>query len=187
MNLRSVVVNLVIAISGLHGTGKSTFAQKLAKEYGLRYFSTGQAFRELARERNQSIEEFTLHVEKHPEIDKELDNRALEEAKKGNVIIESQLAGWLTKDIADVKILLTAPFDIRIFRMMERDHKTREEILQETRKREASEKTRYQELYDIDITDLSIYDLVINTSRWSIMEIIEILKHVINLIMSKKK
>ena len=41
---------MIITISGLHGTGKSTIGKKLAENLGIRYYSTGQAFRELANE-----------------------------------------------------------------------------------------------------------------------------------------
>ena len=41
---------LVICISGMAGTGKSTLAKKLAQKYGLRYYSGGDALRALAAE-----------------------------------------------------------------------------------------------------------------------------------------
>ena len=41
---------LVICISGMAGTGKSTLAKKLAEKYGLRYYSGGDALRALAAE-----------------------------------------------------------------------------------------------------------------------------------------
>ena len=175
----------VIAISGLHGTGKSTFARRLAKKLALKYHSTGVAFRKLAKERGLTLEEFTAYAEKNSEIDKALDERTIKEAKNGNVIIESQLAGWLTKELADLKILLTAPFEVRIFRMMERDHRSREETIQETTKREKSEVKRYEELYGININDYSVYDLIINTNKWSIDEILDMLVSMINLIIRK--
>ena len=64
---------MIIAISGLHGTGKSTIAKKIAEKLGIRHYSTGDAFRELAEEMNMTLEEFTAYVEKNPEIDKKLD------------------------------------------------------------------------------------------------------------------
>ena len=41
---------VVICISGMAGTGKSTLAKKLALKYGLRYYSGGDALRVLAAE-----------------------------------------------------------------------------------------------------------------------------------------
>ena len=41
---------LVICISGMAGTGKSTLARKIAEKYGLKYYSGGDALRALAAE-----------------------------------------------------------------------------------------------------------------------------------------
>ena len=39
---------IVVCISGMAGTGKSTLAKKLAEKYGLKYYSGGDALKELA-------------------------------------------------------------------------------------------------------------------------------------------
>ena len=77
---------MIIAISGLHGTGKSTIARLLAERLGIVYYSTGQAFRDLAKEKNMSLEEYTTYVEVHPDIDNELDNNTLEDDKRCLII-----------------------------------------------------------------------------------------------------
>ncbi len=41
---------VVICISGMTGSGKSTVAKRLAGKYGLGYFSGGNALRALAQE-----------------------------------------------------------------------------------------------------------------------------------------
>ena len=41
---------LVVCISGMAGTGKSTLAKKLAKKYKLTYYSGGDALKALAAE-----------------------------------------------------------------------------------------------------------------------------------------
>jgi cytidylate kinase len=164
---------LIIAISGLHGTGKSTIAKKLAEELELKYFSTGKAFREMADNMDMSLEEFNQYVENHPEIDQKLDQKVVEIAKEeDDYVIESQLSGYLLKDIADYMILLTAPLEIRIKRMAERDEESIEEKLTETKIREDSEYQRFKDLYDIDVRDddlkAEIFDLIIDTENLSI-------------------
>ena len=163
---------MIISISGLHGTGKSTLGKKLAEALGLNYYSTGKAFRDLAAEMNMTLEQFTKHVEYHPQIDKELDNKVLEKAKKGDVVIDSQLAGYLLKDMADFKILLTCPLETRVKRMIERDQVSSKEKLKETNSREKSELERFKNLYNIDLRDKKkakkTYDLIIDTENLSI-------------------
>ncbi|MBS3815253.1 MAG: nucleoside monophosphate kinase, partial [Hadesarchaea archaeon] len=92
----------IITVSGLHGTGKSTAARKLAEEFDLRYVSAGEVFREMARERDMTLEEFSEFVEENPEVDEEIDQRTAREAEKDDVLIDGRLTGWMAED-ADVR------------------------------------------------------------------------------------
>ena len=112
---------MIITISGLHGTGKSTIAKLIAEKLKIQYYSTGQIFRVLALETNMTLEEFTEYVEENPDIDKKLDSKIIEIAQKGNIVIDSQLSGYILKTIADFKILLTCTLETRVKRMSERD------------------------------------------------------------------
>jgi len=168
---------MIITISGLHGTGKSTIAKLIAEKLKIHYYSTGQAFRDLAQEMKMTLEEFTEYVEKNPEIDKKLDEKIIEIARKGNVIIDSQLSGHILKSIADFKILLSCPLEIRVKRMAERDDTNYEKKLKETKMREESEFERFKRLYDIDLNDREeikrLYDLIINTENLTVKEILD--------------
>ncbi len=168
---------MIITISGLHGTGKSTIAKLIAEKLKIQYYSTGQIFRDLALEMNMTLEKFTKFVEKNPDIDKKLDNKIIEIAQKGNIIIDSQLSGYILKSIADFKILLTCSLETRVKRISERDKSRYEEKLKETTLREKSELERFKHLYDIDLEDQKelnqIYDLIINTENLSVEEILE--------------
>ncbi len=167
---------MIITISGLHGTGKSVIAKLMAERLGILYYSTGQAFRDLAKEKNMSLEEYTNFVENHPDIDKDLDNKVVNMAKKGNIIIDSQLSGHILKSIADFRIHLTCPLKIRVKRMSGRDQTSFEEKLKETTLREKSELERFKNLYNIDLSDKNLinefFDLIINTENLSIEEVL---------------
>lgn len=177
---------MIIAISGLHGTGKSTIAKKLAEELDLKYYSTGNAFREMADSMEMTLEEFNQYVESHPTIDKKLDHKVVDLAKeKDDYVIESQLSGYLLRDIADYMILLTAPLEIRVKRMAERDEESFEEKLTETKVRENSEYQRFKDLYNIDVRDDDLkketFDLIVDTENLSIQEVLNrILEHIKN-------
>lgn len=167
---------MILTISGLHGTGKSVIAKLIAENLGIRYYSTGYAFRDLAKEMNMTLKEFTKYVENHPEIDNILDKKIIEIANMGNVIIDSQLSGYFLNKIADFKILLTCPLEIRIRRMAQRDGTSYEENLKETILREKSELKRFKELYNIDISDIDrvkeTYNLILATEGLTIEEVL---------------
>lgn len=167
---------MILTISGLHGTGKSTIGKKLAKFLGIKYYSTGEAFRDLAKDMNMSLKKFTHYVEENPEIDKQLDKKIIDIAKKGNIIVDSQLSGYILESIADFKILLTCPLETRVKRMAERDLTSNEDNLKETLLREKSELKRFKELYNIDLSDndkiKKMYDLRINTQNLTIEEVL---------------
>ncbi len=179
--------NIIIAISGPAGSGKTTYAKILAKKYGLRYFSAGSIFREIAKSRGLTLEELSRIAEKDPSIDLEIDKRTLEEASKGNVVVEGHLVAWVVKDIADVKIYVKAPLLERVKRIALRENRPIEEVLHETVNRENSQRKRFYEYYGIDTRDLSIFDLVIDTSRLSIDDVIELIENFVKRILSSSK
>ncbi|RLF16629.1 MAG: cytidylate kinase [Thermoprotei archaeon] len=156
-----------IAISGEPGSGKTTYAKRIAEELGLRYVSIGGLFRSLAKERGLSLIDFHRLAEEDPSFDLLVDERAFSEALKGGVVVDGHLAGWLLRRVADVKIFFTAPIEVRAERVASRDGVSYEEALRQIKEREESNRRRYREIYGIDISDLSVFDLVINTALWS--------------------
>jgi predicted cytidylate kinase len=124
-----------------------------------------------------SLEEYTSFVEKHPDIDKKLDNKVVKMAKKGSIIIDSQLSGYILKSIANFKIQLTCSLEVRVKRMAARDQTSYEEKLKETTIREKSELERFKKLYNIDLSDkkttTEFFNLIINTEHLTIEEIVD--------------
>ena len=159
---------LIITVSGPHGTGKSTYAKALAEALNLRYVSAGELFRDLAKQHKLSLEDFSRRAADDPSIDRMLDERTKAEAKKGGVVIDAQLGAWMVGDQADVKVLLTAPDAVRFKRIAGRDGRDMAGAMRETENRESIQRQRYRKYYGIDVTDLSIYDLKIDTSLYPI-------------------
>jgi len=159
---------MLLTVSGPPGSGKSTTAAALAEAFDLDHVSGGDIFRELADERGYTPVEFNELAEEDDQIDRDLDRRLREIAiQRDDVLLESRLAGWLAAEHADIRIWLDAPLATRADRIADREDKPTERAHEETRRRERSEAKRYQEYYGIDIKDLSIYDIVYNTARWS--------------------
>lgn len=158
---------MLLTVSGPPGSGKSTTAELLADAFDLDHVSGGDIFRELADERGYTPLEFNKLAEENESIDRDLDRRLREIAiEEDDLVLESRLAGWLAGDHADFRFWLDAPARVRGYRIAEREAKDPERATEETKAREASEAQRYAEYYGIDIRDLTIYDLSVNTARW---------------------
>lgn len=169
---------LVITVSGVHGSGRSTHAKKLAEAFNLRYVSSGTIFRQMAEERGVSLEEMSRMTEEDPELDRMIDERAIEESKKEGVVIDATLSGWMAHE-PDIRIFLKTSFEARIRRIAEREGIPYEEAEKETRVREESERERFLEYYGVDVTDLSIYDVILNTELYEPEGTARILKRVV--------
>ena len=156
---------VVITISGPHGSGKSTIAKAIAEALHLKYVSSGQTFRELAKEQGCDLETFSQMCEGNSEIDNKIDQITLDEAKKGNVVLEGQLASWMAKDFSDFNIYVTASLDVRVKRIALRDDYDFDKAKQETLIRTKSAVARFKLMYDIDTENKDIYDLILNTDR----------------------
>lgn len=158
-----------ITVSGLPGSGTTSLSRYLAERHGFDMISAGEVFRQLAREHNLELAAFGRLAEEDPSYDKMIDARQKEIAQtQNNIIVEGRLSGWMVSQ-ADLKIWLYAPIGCRIKRIATRDEVTDEKTAEAlTLEREACEAGRYCSYYDIDISDLSIYHLVLDSERWNI-------------------
>lgn len=176
---------LVITISGYHGSGRSSQAQKIAEAFGLDYVSSGKLFRERAIELGVSLEEMNRIATEDSEFDNWLDKRTKIESRKGGVVIDANLSAWMAEE-PDLKIFFTCPFRERIRRIAEREDRAFDEVEHETKTREDLEHQRYLDYYNVDLNDLSIYDVIINTGLFSLNAAARILKNIIEEYLSKR-
>ena len=165
---------MIITIGGLAGTGTTTAAQLLSEKMGIDYISAGYVFREMAREHNMSVLEFSAFAEGNDDIDKEIDKRQAELAKSAdNLIVEGRLSAYFVE--ADLKLWLVTPFDVRSERIAERESKSVDQAKEEIIAREKSEALRYMDIHNIDISNMDIYDLIINTGTFNPEKVSEII------------
>ena len=165
---------MIITISGLSGSGKTTVAKALSINLNYKYVSSGEAFRQLAREHGMNLEQFSILAENDPEIDRMIDKRQVDTVSRyKNVIFEGRLSGKIVN--GDLKVWLKAPLEVRVKRIAKREQKSCTQACNETRFREISEAKRYLEIYHIDIFDLDTYDLVIDTQHWNQRSVIDII------------
>jgi len=157
---------VLITISGPPGSGTTTLSRLVADALGLDRLPGGEVFRQMAAESGMTLAEFGRHAHDHPEHDRELDRRLLERARAGDVVLESRLAGWLATEaeVLAVRVWVACDDEERARRVGGRDGTDLATALADNAAREALERARYRQLYDVDLTDLSIYDLVLDST-----------------------
>jgi cytidylate kinase len=180
----------VICISGMAGTGKSTLSKKLAEKYGLRYFSGGDVLKELAKQEGYDVSvqgwwespqglNFLNERIKDPKFDKTVDDKLLEYAQQGNVLLDSWTMPWLLKD--GFKIWLEASFEKRAARVAVRDGMTPVEAFGVLQEKEARTKAIYKVLYGFVLgEDFKPFDFVLDTDNLSADEVFVVLCKVID-------
>jgi cytidylate kinase len=166
---------MIITIGGLAGTGTTTLAEVLSEKLDIPYISAGFIFREMAAERGMTVLEFSEFAEGNDDIDKEIDKRQALKAKEAeNLILEGRLSAFFVEN-ADLRICLMTPFDVRSERIAQREEKSVDVAKDEIITREKSEALRYKEIHNIDISNMEIYDLIINTDSFDPQSISEII------------
>jgi len=170
---------LLLTISGLPGSGTSTVSRLLSQKHGLKVVSAGELFRSLAKEYGMTLAEFGALAESDDSIDLKIDEMQKDIAQTNdNIVLEGRLAGHMASK--PLRIWIKAPVDVRVKRIVSREEGSFDAKLKETIEREASEAIRYRTIYGIDINDLSVYDLVIDSEKWDQFHITEIISCAIN-------
>jgi len=161
-----------ITVSGLPGSGTTSLSRYLAVRHNFTLISAGEVFRECAKEHNMELADFGRLAEQDPSYDKMIDRRQKEIAEqKDNIIVEGRLSGWMVEK-AELKIWLFASINCRIDRIVYRDQIADDETAKKiTLERERCEAGRYSAYYNLDINDLSIYHLILNSEHWGIEDL----------------
>lgn len=123
-----------------------------------------------------TLADFGELAQKDETIDIELDRRTVEVARqKDEIILDGRLAGAMLalEKILAFKVWIDAPISVRAERTVKRDGGDVAEAEKAIIKRHECELDRYKAIHDIDMADLSIYDLIINSASMSPNEIVE--------------
>ncbi len=180
----------VICISGMAGTGKSTVAKRLAQRYHLKYASGGDALKALAAEQGYDAStpgfwespvglKFLKQRQENSTFDKAVDDKLLEYAAKGNVLLDSWTMPWLLNN--GFKIWLLASVGRRAQRVAERDRIPEKQALKVLQEKEARTRAIYKQLYGFDLgEDFKPFDLVLDTENMNAEEVYQALCSVID-------
>ncbi len=175
----------VITIAGRLGSGKSSTANKLAEKLTYQRFSSGDFMRSIAEKHTVTLQELSEMAERDPSIDHEIDTEVKNAGEKNNLVIDSRLAFhwipqsfkvylYLRPEVAADRILIDAENNPNRY-SEGYSALTKEAITESITTRLESEKKRYQSLYAIDHTNPDNFDLVIDTEKNNLDEVVEII------------
>src|SRR2546428_5388341 len=161
---------MILVIGGRPGSGKTTVAERWAAAGGSVLVSAGTRFRAMAKERGLSLEAFGRAAEHDPSIDRALDAAVQSEirthvAEGRDVVVDGRIQAYLLEKekIPCLKVLIDAPLAVRAKRIAGRQGTTVEEAEREICARVTSERNRYKSIYGIDVGDMGIFDLVVDS------------------------
>ena len=167
---------MIITISGIAGSGKSTVAKKLSQKLKYAHYSVGELMRTMAQERGISLLELGKLAETDMSIDLELDERQKALGKEDNFVIDSRLGFHFLNH--SFKVFLKVDLTVAAERILneKRVHESYADLADSVdgiKKRIASEDKRYSSFYKIDYKDDSHYDLIVDTSSLTVDQVVE--------------
>jgi len=156
---------MLITISGVPGSGKTTVARVVARALDLEHVYAGDIFRRQADAAGLTLQEYLRQAEGDPTIDRELDRLMALRAARGHAVLEGRLAAVMADQagVPALRVFLEASEAVRAERIAGREGGATEQRLHEIQERESSDRSRYQEIYGVDYHDRGRYDLVLST------------------------
>ena len=160
----------IISLAGELASGKGTVSKLLSEELDYTIYRNGEYVRKLAKDKGLVITSFNEYLNEHPEIDRQIEKSAAEYASgHDNFIIDARL-GWYAVP-ESFKVYLTIDINEaarRAFydeaRKSTEKFTSIEEQKADMERRYKMENARYFNLYGVRKEDLSNYDLVVDTT-----------------------
>lgn len=171
---------MIITIGGNVGAGKTTLASKLAVALNYQQLYVGGIFREMAAEKNLSLEQFYAQLKDDPAVEQAVDQRqATLMREQDNLIVQGRIAWYFAKSspFKIFNVLLKVDPATGARRSGERKEnigRSVDEMVVATAEREKMEQERYKMLYGIEKhLDPTNYDLIVDTSILSEQEVFQ--------------
>ncbi len=169
---------MIITISGLPGSGKTTVGKLLAEKLGFKFHSIGDLRGRMAMDKGLTIDQLNEIGMEEEWTDKEADEyQKTLVRKEDNLVIESRLGFYFIPESLKIflKVDLKAAAE-RIFKDQRPDEENKrnaEEILESMKKRIESDSRRYKKYYGVDFLDEKNYDHVIDTTDLTIDQVVD--------------
>ena len=178
---------MIITISGLPGAGKSTVGRLLAQKLHYPFYSMGNMRRQAALARGLTLAEFNRLGESDPSTDTMVDDLQVKLGQEQKDFVIEGRTGWYFLPQSKKIFLRVDPLvgAQRIFQSLAKNRRPNEDknlndvnaVVKSTAERLASDRRRYEKYINADVYDESHYDIIIDTSRVSIDEVVRKLEN----------
>ena len=157
--------------------------QELISQAALRYGLLEEKLSNLDEAKPSLFERFDAETRRYITV---LQTALYEFAEKDRVVLMGRSGQWLLRGIPHVlRVRVMAPFDLRVKHLGKRlsgqmgEH-TNPRMVHDMARRDDTEKAgRMRYLYEVDVRDPALYDLVINTEKLSIDAAVELIAGVL--------
>ena len=181
----------ILTVSHEIGGGGPEIGQKVAEQLGfhyvdqelisdaaLRYGVLEEKLSSLDESKPSLFERFDAETRRYITV---LQTAVFEFAEQDRVVLMGRAGQWLLRGLPHVlRIRVMAPFDRRVKRLAKKlsgqmGEQTNPRTVQDMARRDDQEKLgRMRYLYEVDLRDPSLYDLVLNTDKLSIDAAVEL-------------
>ena len=173
---------MLISITGKLGSGKSTVCNLLKDKYGFEIYSTGSFQREVARNMGITTLELNKRLREDPSLDYVIDDAVKKlsiERAQDKLIFDSRMAWHFAEK--SFKIFLTIEPCEAARRVMLNQRGSEEFYADENEacakliERSQVEQARFMQIYGVDYYDFNNFDLIVDTTRRTPEEILDII------------
>ena len=173
---------MIITITGKPCSGKGTAAKEFCKKYNFEYICTGDMFREHAKRLGyDNILTFQEEDPRVKEVDNIVDSSIIKLGKEkinNNIVIDSRLAWHFIPN--SFKVFIDVDATIAGKRLLEANRETEKttsisDAIKQLESRWNVENERYNELYQINNLNLNNYNLVVDSSNLTPLDVAEII------------
>ncbi len=180
---------MIITISGTPGSGKSTVAKILVQKLNAERIYVGGIRRELARKKGMTLEDLNEYAKTHPETDVDVDKEAAAKAREldhdGKIIIDEGYTQYYFVP-ESLKVFIKVNWEEgarRIWKdLQQKDTKQArnegnvtsfQQMKQRVLARLEEDSARFRKYYGVDYLDESQYDLILDSTHFTAVQIAE--------------
>jgi cytidylate kinase len=168
---------LILTVSGLIGSGKTTICRHIEQLTGWRFVSAGTILRKMAEDEGVSVIALNERAKTDASIDKEIDDSLIAlNGSREPLIVDSRLAWHFIP--GGYKIHLVVDRDVAARRVYSADradesYSNAEAAYAANAQRQRIENERFQQYYGIDCDRWSNYDLILDSGTLTPLELAE--------------